>query len=313
MENITVIGAGIMGHGIAQLFAQAGKNVRLYDPNSASLEKAKMLIHNSMKRLVEKGLLTEGSFELAAEKLVYTTDIKESLKDAEFIVEAVPEVLTLKRELYSTIERFVSKKAIIASNTSAIPLTQLMEKTKHPERFIITHFFNPPQLVPLVEIVKADHTAEKVVQTTSELMELIGKHPVVLQKEVPGFIANRIQLAIVREVFWLLENEVATAEDIDTVMKGSLGFRYAFQGPLEGADLTGLDTANFVSKSLFPSLSDAKEPPGFLNKMIEAGHLGIKSGKGFYTYEGMEEAEKVQKRDEQFLELIKLRREQREE
>ncbi|WP_428911696.1 3-hydroxyacyl-CoA dehydrogenase family protein [Niallia sp. Krafla_26] len=307
MKNITVIGAGIMGHGIAQLFAQVGKNVRLYDTNQASLDKAKLMIQNSMKRLVEKGLLTEESFELATKKLVYSIDIEESLENAEFIVEVVPEVLTLKWETYLKIERIVSKDSIIASNTSAIPLTRLIEKTKHPERFIITHFFNPPQLVPLVEIIKSHHTDEKVIQTTFELMELIGKRPVVLQKEVPGFIANRIQLAVVREVFWLLENGVATAEDIDIVMKESLGFRYAFQGPFEGADLTGLDTANFVSESLFPVLSASKEPPEFLNKMIRAGHLGMKSGKGFYTYDGDAGIEKVRKRDEQFLELMKLR------
>lgn len=308
MKNITVLGAGVMGHGIAQLFAQAGKNVYLYDIKEASLEHAEKMIHNSLKIMAEKEIFTEEEIKNAAGNLSYTTDLAEAVANAEFVVEVVPEILDLKWETFEKVENLVSEDVIIASNTSAIPLTELIQKAKHPERFVITHFFNPPQLVPLVEIVKDEQTDEKVVQAAFDLMKEIGSSPVILKKEVPGFIANRIQLAILREAFWLLENEVATAEDIDTVMKASLGFRYAFLGPLEGQDLSGLNTPYYVSESLFPVLSDAKEPPEFLKKWVEDGQLGIRSGKGFYTYEGNEGEEKIRQRDDHFLELLKLRK-----
>ena len=164
MKNITVLGAGVMGHGIAQLFAQAGKNVYLYDIKEASLEHAEKMIHNSLKIMAEKEIFTEEEIKNAAGNLSYTTDLAEAVANAEFVVEVVPEILDLKWETFEKVENLVSEDVIIASNTSAIPLTELIQKAKHPERFVITHFFNPPQLVPLVEIVKDEQTDEKVVQ-----------------------------------------------------------------------------------------------------------------------------------------------------
>ncbi len=308
INNIAVIGAGFMGHGIAQLLAQAGKNVHVYDIKDSSLEHAKSMIHNSLTVMVEKEILTQHELEAAESQLVYTTDMETALKDTDLVVEVVPEILDLKWETYEKIESIVSEKTIIASNTSAIPLTQLAEKAKHPERFIITHFFGPPQIVPLVEIIKADSTPKEIIDSTYELMKSAGKAPVVLKKEVPGFIANRMQLALLREAFWLYENGVASAEDIDTVIKESLGFRYLFLGPLEGQDIAGLNTPYYVSQSLFPVLSDAKEPPAFLKEMINRNELGIQSGKGFYTYEGNEAEEKLRARDNHFLDVLKLKK-----
>lgn len=308
INNISVIGAGFMGHGIAQLFAQAGKNVYVYDINDTSLEHAKSMIHNSLTVMVEKDIVTQHELEAAESQLVYTTDMNTALKDADLVVEVVPEILDLKWETYEKVERIVSEKTIIASNTSAIPLTQLTEKAKHPERFIITHFFGPSQIVPLVEIIKTDSTSQEIIDSIYELMKSAGKAPVVLQKEVPGFIANRMQLALLREAFWLYENGVASAEDIDTVIKESLGFRYLFLGPLEGQDIAGLNTPYYVSQSLFPVLSDAKEPPAFLKEMIDRNELGIRSGKGFYTYEGNEAEEKLRARDNHFLDVLKLKK-----
>ena len=266
------------------------------------------MIHNSLTVMVEKEILTQNELEATENQLIYTTDIKTALKDADFVIEVVPEILDLKWETYEKVESIVSEKTIIASNTSAIPLTQLTEKAKYPERFIITHFFRPSQIVPLVEIVKADSTPKEIVDATYELMKIVGKVPVVLQKEVPGFIANRMQMALLREAFWLYENGVASAEDIDTVIKESLGFRYVFLGPLEGQDIAGLNTPYYVSQSLFPVLSDAKEPPASLKKMIDNNELGIRSGKGFYTYEGNEAEKKLRARDNHFLEVYKLKK-----
>jgi 3-hydroxybutyryl-CoA dehydrogenase len=306
MKNMTVLGAGIMGHGVAQLFAQAGKNVRIQARREESLDKARELITNSLKIMVEKEILTENDMEQALARITYTTNLHEALEDADFVLESIPEVLELKLETYEIIESVVSDKTIISSNTSTFPLKELTQRAKNPERFIITHFFNPPQLVPLVEIVKVDNTDEKVIKVTYDLMKEIGRSPVLLQKEVPGFIVNRIQVAMLREAFHLMEIGVATAEDIDTVMKGSMGFKWAFCGPMESQDLAGLQTTKYMVENLLPELSDTKEPPAFLTKMVEDNQLGIRTGKGFYTYEDNQAAEKIRKRDDDFLELLKL-------
>lgn len=308
MESISVLGAGVMGHGIAQLCAQAGKDIRVYDTQQASLDKAKKMIHNSLAIMVEKEIFTADEMKAAEKRLVYTTNLEKAVKDAEMVIEVVPEILDLKWETYEKVEALVSKDTIISSNTSALTLTELTQKVKHPNRFIITHFFNPPVLVPLVEIVKDEITDQRVIDEAYNLMKEIGSSPVVLKKEVPGFIANRIQMAILREAWWLLENDVATAADIDEVMKESLGFRYAFLGPLEGQDLSGLNTPYFVAQNLFPELSDVKEAPQWLKEWVDEGRLGIRSGQGFYEYSGNAGEEAIARRDNNFLELLKLRK-----
>ncbi|QGS69369.1 hypothetical protein CV093_16950 [Oceanobacillus sp. 143] len=184
MENITILGAGIMGHGAAQLFAQAGKNVRIRARRETSLEKASELITNSLKIMVEKEMLTEHEMSQALARITYTTDLHEAIRDADFILESIPEVLEQKLDTYDIIESVVSENTIISSNTSTFPLKDLTGRAKHPERFIITHFFNPPQLVPIVEIVKFDKTDENIVNTTYDLMKEIGKSPVVLKKRL---------------------------------------------------------------------------------------------------------------------------------
>lgn len=306
-QHITVLGAGVMGHGIAQLFAQAKKDVQLYDMYPSSLEKAKKSIKNSISMLIEKGLLTKEEGEQSLNRIHFTTELPNALKQSELIFEAIPEVIEMKWEMYQKVEELVGSEVIIASNTSAFPLTLLHEHSKYPERFIIMHFFNPAQLVPLVEIVKVDVTNEQIVNAIEKLMFEVGKSPVVLQKEVPGFIANRLQFAVIREALWLLENNVASAEDIDIAMKESLGFRYAFIGPLESMDFGGLDTMDYICNNLLPKLSDVKETPHALQTLVEKGKLGVKTGEGFYTYDGEKAVEKIKKRDDLFVELLKLK------
>ena len=205
MQNMTVLGAGIMGHGVAQLFAQAGKNVRIQARRESSLEKAQELMTNSLKIMVEKEMLTQTEMEQTLARITYTTDLREAIQDADFILESIPENLELKLDTYEMIENVVSDKTIISSNTSTFPLKELTQRAKHPERFIITHFFNPPQLVPIVEIARFEKTDENVVNATYELMKEIGKSPVVLKKEITGFIVNRVQVAFLRECFNLIE------------------------------------------------------------------------------------------------------------
>ena len=282
MKNIAVLGAGIMGHGAAQLFAQAGKNVRIQARRESSLDKARELITNSLKIMVEKEMLTQNEMDQTLALITYTTDLREAIQDTDFILESIPEVLEQKLDTYEIIESVVSDKTIISSNTSTFPLKELTQRSKNPERFVITHFFNPPQLVPIVEIAKFEKTDENVVQTTYDLMKEIGKSPVVLKKEITGFIVNRFQVAFLRECFHLIEQGVCTAEDIDIAVKGSMGFKWAFCGPMESQDLAGLQTTQAMVHNIEQDRTNTREVPAFLKEMVENEQLGIRSNKGFY-------------------------------
>lgn len=224
------------------------------------------------------------------------------------ITEAVPEVIELKWTLFEQLEAYAKPDAIIASNTSTFSISRLIEKAKSPERFIITHFFNPAQLVPLVEIVRHEKTADEVVETTMTLMEKIGKSPVLLKKDVPGFIANRLQTALMREAFSLLADGVADAREIDTVMKDGLGFRWAFVGPIETADLGGLDTWQRVMDNLAPELDKSQTAPVIIQELVKKGDLGTKTGAGIYSYAETSVADRLHERDEQFIRLGKLKK-----
>jgi len=305
MKNITVLGAGIMGHGAAQLFAQAGYNVRIQARRQVSLDQAREMITNSLKIMVEKDMLSQDKMDQTLSNLAYTTDLHEAIQDTDFILESIPEVLETKLATYEIIESVVSEKTIIASNTSTFPLKELTQNAKHPERFIITHYFNPPQLVPIVEIAKFEKTDENVVKVTYDLMKEIGKSPVVLKKEITGFIVNRVQVAFLRECFNLIEQGVCTAEDIDIAVKGSMGFKWAFCGPMESQDLAGLQTTQAMVHNIEQDLTNTREVPSFLKEMVEKEQLGIRSNKGFYEYDD-NGAKAIYTRDDNFLDLLKL-------
>ena len=305
MQNMTVLGAGIMGHGAAQLFAQAGYNVRIQARRETSLETAREMITNSLKIMVEKEMLTQEKMDQTLANIKYTTDLHEAIENTDFILESIPEKLELKLDTYEIIESVVSEKTIIASNTSTFPLKELTQRAKHPERFVITHFFNPPQLVPIVEIAKFEKTDENIVQKTYDLMKEIGKSPVVLKKEITGFIVNRVQVAFLRECFNLIELGVCTAEDIDIAVRGSMGFKWAFCGPMESQDLAGLQTTAAMVYNIEQDLSNTRELPQFLTEMVEKEELGIRSNKGFYEYDD-NGAAAIHKRDDNFLDLLKL-------
>ncbi|MFP5109497.1 3-hydroxyacyl-CoA dehydrogenase family protein [Neobacillus sp. C211] len=305
MKIITVLGAGIMGHGVAQLLAQAGYIVRIQARRETSLETAKKMITNSLKIMVDKGMLSQEKMEQTLDNIKYTTDLLEAIQDTDFILESIPEVLETKLDTYEIIESIVSEKTIIASNTSTFPLKELTQRAKHPGRFIITHYFNPPQLVPIVEIAKFEQTDENVVKVTYDLMKEIGKTPVVLKKEITGFIVNRIQVAFLRECFNLIELGVCTAEDIDIAVRGSMGFKWAFCGPMESQDLAGLQTTQAMVYNIEQDLSNTREVPKFLKEMVEKSEHGIRSNKGFYEYDD-NGAKAIYTRDDNFLDLLKL-------
>ncbi|MFT9848183.1 3-hydroxyacyl-CoA dehydrogenase family protein [Aneurinibacillus sp. REN35] len=307
IQQAAVVGAGVMGHGIAQAYAQANIPVVLYDLEETYLAKAKQAIEANLTLQMQQEMLSEEAGKSALARIVYTTELKEAVQHADMITEAIPEVIELKWELYEKLECMAKPEAVIASNTSTLPISKLAEKMRTPERMIITHFFNPAQLIPLVEVVRHARTAEEVVTFTMEVMQAIGKQPVLLKKEVPGFIANRLQAAVVREAFHLLEEGVAEARDIDLAVTAGPGFRWAFIGPIETADFGGLDTWKRVIDNLAPELGQSKQASDLINERVTAGELGAKTGRGIYTYEEVSVADKIKERDKKFIELVKVK------
>lgn len=307
IQQAAIIGSGVMGHSIAQCYALAGYPVYMYDLKEEFLQKAIESITNNLSLLVKENIITEKKKKEVLANIYVTTDLETAVKESDFITEAIPEVLEMKWNLLDELEKFAGSEAVIASNTSTFPISRLAEKSSLAHRMIITHFFNPAQLVPLVEIVKHEKTNDHVVELTMELMRKIGKSPVLLKKEVAGFIANRLQTALAREAFYLLKEGVADAHDIDTVVKAGPGFRWAFIGPMETMDFGGLDIWKKGLDNLAPVLDQSQGAPSFLNERVNNGDLGAKSGKGIYSYADISIAEKIKERDVNFINLLKVK------
>ncbi|MFJ7467334.1 3-hydroxyacyl-CoA dehydrogenase family protein [Peribacillus frigoritolerans] len=312
IKKIAIIGSGVMGSGIAQSFAVSGYYVTINDIKEELLNHAQNRISENLSLLMEEGALTDLEKQGALANITYSVDLEGAVRDADFIIEAIPEVIELKINLYQQLEEMIKPDAIVASNTSTFPISQLMEKASFADRMVITHFFNPGHLVPLVEIVQHDETKPEIVKTTMDLMRKIGKSPILLKKEIAGFIANRLQTALMREAFYLLKEGVADAEDIDTAITAGPGFRWAFTGPIEIADFGGLDTWQRVFDNVSPVLDQSKEAPDLIRDLVAEGKLGTKSGEGIFTYEESTVSQKINERDRNFIKLGKLKMEKEE-
>ncbi len=307
-NKTAVIGAGIMGRGISLVYALNGCEVRLFDADPNALERAKGLLGADLELMVEEGLCPASRCREILDNIVVCENLAEAVAPAELITEAVPERLELKWQVLARIEAHSSESAIIASNTSTLPLSALAKHLVRPERMIITHFFNPAHLVPLVEVIKTETTPDEVLSDVLVFLRQIGKVPVVLKKEVPGFIANRLQAAVMREALHLVHSGVADIHDMDAVMTCGPGFRWSIIGPLETADFGGLDTWQSVMDNLAPELDNACKAPEVIKEMNRKGHLGVKTGQGFYAYPtGEVVADKIRGRDLAFIRLLKLR------
>lgn len=301
IKNVTVVGAGTMGSGIAQLFLQNNVSVHLIDPFPDALERAKVKIADQLAQLSLYDLFDKNMINPVMEQLTVSSDIS-TISGADFIIEAVPEKLSLKHEVFKQIESYCSSEVIVATNTSGLSINDIVSVLEYPQRAVGTHFFMPADIIPLVEVVKSDCTSQDTIDEVMSILKSVGKKPVLVKREIPGFIANRIQHALAREAISLLESEVASAEDIDTVVRYSIGMRLLFTGPLEQRDLNGLDIHHDIASYLYKDLESCRTPSKLLASKVENGELGIKAGEGFYKWN--EPSESVLKsKNAQLLEL----------
>lgn len=284
IKKVAVIGAGLMGHGIAQEFARAGYEVGLNDVSEDALENAIAGMKTNFAMLECEGLVGDGEGKKAIERVNTNVDVGETVAGADFVIEAMIENLELKLEMFEKLDALCDLDTILATNSSSYMPSKVAAATKRPEKVVGTHYFNPPFLMPLVEIIKSDQTSDETAQVAYDLMAKIGKSPVMVQKEVPGFIGNRIQIAIWREILWMLEEGVATPRDIDTVVKTSLGRRLSVAGPFEVTELTSLAMKQAIMEELLPSMTGTQNVSPILKEKVDRGELGIRSGKGFYEW-----------------------------
>lgn len=305
IKKVAVIGSGTMGHGIAQVFASAQCAVAVFDLKEELVIKAERMIVKNLDVMKNESYISDKEIQETLNNLSFTADLEEAVQDADLVIEAIPEVLDYKLQLFKTLERLIKPTAIIASNTSTFPITKLAAQCSFAERMLITHFFNPAHLVKLVEIVKTEQTLPWVLEEVFILLNAAGKEVVVLNKDIPGFIANRLQAAVIREAFYLLEEGIANADDIDRVMTEGPGMRWALNGPLRIADLGGLDIWEKVTAQLFPELDARTAPPDFIVESVKQGNLGAKTGKGIYEYSDSKNMTAF-KRDKQLIHLLKM-------
>ena len=279
-----VIGAGLMGHGIALTLARSGQYVAITDPSEETLNSTPQRISDSLKLLGA----SEAEIAKALKKIELCSSVRGAVKDAAFVFEAAPEKLPLKRAIFAEVEEHAPETAVLASNTSVIQITKIMEDLKGRHRALGTHWWNPPHMIPLVEVIKTEWTDDNVATSMMDLLQSAGKTPVMVEKDVPGFIGNRLQHALWREAISLVENGICDAEAVDTVIKSSFGRRLAVLGPLENADLVGTDLTLDIHENVLFDLESRQGPSPYLQRLVEVGRLGMKSGEGFRKWTGAE-------------------------
>jgi 3-hydroxybutyryl-CoA dehydrogenase len=306
VQRVAVIGAGTMGAGMGMCYAQAGYEVTLYDVQLAQLTAALERIANSQAVFVAEELISAEEAEAARGRIATTTDLAEALDDVQFVLEAAPERLNLKQRLFREMEGLCPADTILATNTSGLSITAIASVCRHPERVGGQHWANPAEIVPLVEVIRGERTSDETLEVIYRVTEKLGKVPVLVQKDVPGFASNRLQFAVLREALHLVAEGIVSAEDVDRTLKNGVGFRYPWLGPLETADLGGLDTFHSVAQYLLPALSRMETTPEFFDRLIEEGKLGIKTGEGFYRYEPEDRDEILRERDLYFIRQLKL-------
>ena len=284
IQQIAIIGAGLMGHGIAQEFAFAGYQVHLHDVSTAHVEAGIARIRDNLQMFVENDLAQPAQVDETLNRIHGSDQLETVGCTADFVIEAVVENLPLKQEVFRQLDTVCPPHTILASNTTAQMPSQIGALTQRQHKILNTHYFNPPYLIPLVELIRSPNTSDETLQVTYELMVKIGKTPAIIQKEVPGFVGPRLQAALIREAFSIVERGIATAEDVDLVVRNSFGRRLSVAGPFQVFELAGWDLVLAAFEELYKDLNDSKEINPLLREMVEKNELGVKSGKGFYEW-----------------------------
>jgi 3-hydroxybutyryl-CoA dehydrogenase len=297
IERIAIIGAGLMGHGIAQVFLRYPEyEITLYDTIRSILDAAPGKIRTNVQSM--------GGTCCDLSRLRLTDSLRDAVSSADIVIEAIPEKLGLKQQFFAEVERLSGPDCIFASNTSVIPITAIGEKLANKTRMIGTHWWNPPYLIPLVEVVQTVHTSPDVIDACMNLLAAVGKTPVHVKKDVPGFVANRLQHALWREAIAIVEAEICDAATVDLCIKNSFGLRLSVLAPLENADLVGLELTEDIHRVILPDLSAAKEPSSLLRQMINENRKGWSTGAGFYEWTEESKAELRQRLIARLLQLL---------
>lgn len=284
IKNIAVIGAGLMGHGIAQEFACAGYRVYLHDITEEQLNNARVQIEKNLALLAENSVIQETSISETMQRIQTTTELGVSVEDADFVVEAVTENLTLKQRIFEELDSLCQSHTILASNTTALMPSQIGANTNRKDKILNTHYFNPPYLIPLVELIRSPDTSDETVSATFDLLTDIGKTPAIIEKEALGFVGPRLQAALIREAFAIVEQGIASAETVDLVVRNSFGRRLSVAGPFEVFELAGWDLVVAAFEELYKDLNSSSDINPLLREMVDTGKLGVKSGEGFYVW-----------------------------
>ena len=281
LKNITVLGSGVMGHGIAQVSATAGYNIVLRDIKQEFLDKAMGKIKWSLDKLVSKEKISKEEGDAIFSRITPIVDLKDAVKDAEMVIEVVPEIMDLKKKVYAELDKVAAPEVIFASNTSTLPITEIANTTSRPDKFIGIHFFNPPQLMKLVEVIPGEKTSQQITDLTLDYVKSVNKQAVVCRKDVPGFIINRLFIPLVHEACYLKDRENLSLEEIDSAFKLNLGFPI---GIFELADFTGMDVIHKATQEMHLRDKKVINPHPLIEKMFDEKKLGQKSGEGFYKY-----------------------------
>jgi len=284
IKNISVIGSGLMGHGIAQIFAARGYPVVMMDTREEILSKAVKNIRSDLDLMAQKGIGNPEDIEAVIERIRTTVDLDEAATGAHFIVEAVFENLELKQKIFKDLDAICPPDVILASNTSVISITEIAEKSGTRERILGTHFWNPPHLIPLVEVIRGEDTSSEAMNRTFALLSAVGKHPVRVDRDVPGFVGNRLQHALWREAISIVENGIAEPAVVDEVIRFGFGIRLPVFGPLENADMVGLDLTLAIHDYILKHIERSPGPSPLLKEKVEKGELGFKTGRGFQEW-----------------------------
>ena len=299
IKKIGIVGAGTMGTGVAEIFAQFGYTVILYNRSKAGMQRALERIRSNVASIE-----TETD---TAEAKIYTTHDLAELAQVDLISESIAENLEVKQDIFRKLDEICDAKTLFTTNTSGLSISQIATTVSYPERFAGMHYFNPPQIVPAMEIIKGEATSDATCEVLMDLAKQMQKQPILVQKDVPGFVASRLQFAVVREALHLVEEGIASPADIDAVMKHGLGLRWALLGPLEIADLGGLDIFNTVGSYVAKSMSNATDSPKVLQDLVAAGKLGAKTGSGFYDYPPGKASALIAERDEKLQEILRIK------